>query len=253
VRIGVDRGLDLVLQHALAPCSTAATGRKRPRTPVAALRTGSVPAVPRSRAVQRSFAAESAALAELDPRFAPLLDAHGPAVLRGPTPAGRRFESLAESIAYQQLNGTAAATIWGRVRALVDGPFTPDAVLALPEDQLRGAGLSGSKTRAMLDLAAHADDGRLPLRTLGRLGDDDVVAQLTQVWGIGRWTAHMVLIFDLHRLDVWPVDDYGVQVGWSRICGLGETPKAKEMLAMGEALAPYRSLAAWYCWRVVDG
>jgi 3-methyladenine DNA glycosylase/8-oxoguanine DNA glycosylase len=202
---------------------------------------------------QRTFDEESRALVALDPRFEPLVEAHGPVILRGPTPSAKRFESMAESIAYQQLNGTAAATIWGRVRRLVPGPFTPEAVLALPEEQLRGAGLSGSKTRAMRDLAAHVVDGRVPLRTLGRLDDEAVVEQLTQVWGIGRWTAHMVLIFDLHRTDVWPVDDYGVRAGWARITGAPEPPTAKALADLADHLAPYRSLAAWYCWRVVDG
>jgi DNA-3-methyladenine glycosylase II len=211
-------------------------------------------AVTRARAVrQRELRDESRALVRLDHRFAPLVEAHGPVILRGPTASGRRFESLAESIAYQQLNGTAAATIWGRVRALVDGPFTPDAVLALPEEQLRAAGLSGAKSRAMRDLAAHVVDGRVALAQLGRLSDEAVVDQLTQVWGIGRWTAHMVLIFDLHRPDVWPVDDYGVRVGWARITEAAAVPTAKEMLPMADHVAPYRSLAAWYCWRIVDG
>jgi 3-methyladenine DNA glycosylase/8-oxoguanine DNA glycosylase len=200
---------------------------------------------------QRTFADESRALVRLDPRFRPLVKSHGPVVLRGPTPAARRFESLAESIAYQQLNGTAAATIWGRVRRLVDGPFTAEAVLALSEEQLRGAGLSGAKTRAMRDLAGHVVEGDLTLSRLGRLDDEAVVTQLTQVWGIGRWTAHMVLIFDLHRTDVWPIDDYGVRVGWGRITDQ-ETPTAKQMMDLADHLAPYRSLAAWYCWRVVD-
>lgn len=202
---------------------------------------------------QRTFTDETRALVRLDPRFRPLVKAHGPVVLRGPTPSARRFESLAESIAYQQLNGTAAATIWGRVRALVDGPFTPEAVLALPEEQLRGAGLSGAKTRAMRDLAAHVAAGRVALPRLGRLTDDAVVEQLTSVWGIGRWTAHMVLIFDLHRIDIWPVDDYGVRVGWARITGTEEVPTAKAMVDLADHVAPYRSLAAWYCWRVADG
>jgi 3-methyladenine DNA glycosylase/8-oxoguanine DNA glycosylase len=202
---------------------------------------------------RRTLIEESRALVRLDARFRPLVEEHGPVVLHGPTPAARRFESLAESIAYQQLNGTAAATIWGRVRALVDGPFTPEAVLAVPEEALRAAGLSGAKTRAVRDLATHVADGRVALTRLGRLSDEAVVAQLSQVWGIGRWTAHMALIFDLHRPDVWPVDDYGVRVGWARITGAAEVPTAKEMLPLADHLAGYRSLAAWYCWRVVDG
>lgn len=195
---------------------------------------------------------ESAVLADLDPRFAGLVARYGPVRLRRRTPVDGRFASLAESIAYQQLNGSAAATIWGRVQDALGGEVTPHAVLRSPEPSLRAAGLSGAKARALVDLAAHVEDGRLDLASLGRRSDDEVVDALSQVWGIGRWTAHMFLIFDLHRLDVWPVDDYGVRTGWSRLSG-GADLTAREMVGLADPLRPYRSLAAWYCWRVVDG
>jgi DNA-3-methyladenine glycosylase II len=197
--------------------------------------------------------AESEALVALDARFAPLLDEHGPVSLGTRPTVGRRFESLAKSIAYQQLNGRAAATIWGRVSEVVGVPFEPQALLAADPDALRSAGLSGSKARAMTDLARKVADGTVALDRLGRLPDDAVVAELTQVWGIGEWTAHMVLIFDLHRLDVMPTGDYGVQAGWARVTGRGSHPKPAELAEEAEGLRPYRSLAAWYCWRAVDG
>jgi 3-methyladenine DNA glycosylase/8-oxoguanine DNA glycosylase len=196
---------------------------------------------------------ETAALLRLDPRFGPVFEAHGPVVLEARPRVDARFESVAATIAHQQLNGTAARTIWGRVRALVDGPFVPEAVLALDDDALRGAGLSGAKVRAVRDLAARVADGTVALDRLGRLGDDQVVAELTQVWGVGRWTAHMVLMFDLHRLDVWPTGDYGVRVGWARITGADEPLGPDELAEAGTHLAPYRSLAAWYCWRAIEG
>lgn len=174
-------------------------------------------------------------------------------VLEGRPRVEARFESVAATIAHQQLNGTAARTIWGRVRGLVDGPFVPDAVLALDDDDLRAAGLSGAKARALRDLATRVDDGSVSLARLGHLDDDAVVAELTQVWGVGQWTAHMVLMFDLHRLDVWPTGDYGVRAGWARISGTDVLPGPDELAEYGAHLAPYRSLAAWYCWRAVDG
>lgn len=191
-------------------------------------------------------------LAARDPVFAELVERHGPARFRPKPRVADRFEHLARSIAYQQLAGRAAAVIWGRVRGLVDGPFTPDGVLALGEPPLRAAGLSGAKTAALLDLAAHVADGRLDLGVLGRLDDEAVVAQLVQVRGIGRWTAEMFLMFVLHRLDVWPVTDLGVRNGYARAHGLAEAPTPAELAEAGERLRPFRSVAAWYCWRAVD-
>ena len=121
------------------------------------------------------------------------------------------FRALVRSIAYQQLAGAAASTIHGRFEALFDGQPTPEAVLATPEETLRSAGLSGAKTAAILDLAAKVESGDVPLDSIARLGDDAIIERLTIVRGIGRWTAEMFLMFQLGRLDVWPVDDYGVR------------------------------------------
>lgn len=191
-------------------------------------------------------------LAAIDPHFARLVDEHGPARFSRRPAVDERYETLARSIAYQQLAGRAAATIWGRVRVQVDGPFEPAAVLALGEPPLRAAGLSGAKTAALLDLSGHVLDGRLDLTALGRFDDAVVVEQLVRVRGIGPWTAEMFLMTALRRLDVWPVTDLGVRQGYGRIHGLVEPPTPAELLEAGESLRPYRSIAAWYCWRAMD-
>jgi DNA-3-methyladenine glycosylase II len=190
-------------------------------------------------------------LAGRDPVMARFVAAFGPAELKNRRGETDFFAELAESIVYQQLAGKAAAAIWTRVRALVDGHFTPTEVLALPEARLRGAGLSAAKAASIRDLAAKVADGTVPLDGLRRLSDDRVVERLSQVRGIGRWTAEMFLIFRLRRLDVWPVDDYGVRKGYMLAYGLKEIPKPKELHALGDRFRPYRTLAAWYCWRAV--
>ena len=195
----------------------------------------------------------SLALAALDPVMATLYERHGPMRTPPPVPVPQRFEHLAEAITYQQLAGRAAATIWGRVRAQYGpGPLDPAAVAATPLDDLRGAGLSGAKTAAIVDLAHHTLDGRLELDRFGRMADDAVVDELVQVRGIGPWTAQMFLIFALNRLDVWPTGDYGVRSGLGVAYGMTEPPDAKAMSGLGEPFRPYRSVAAWYCWRAVD-
>ena len=191
-------------------------------------------------------------LARLDPVFAGLVAAHGPMRIAPPPPVAGRFEALAHSIAHQQLAGRAAATIWGRLRASVDGPFTAEAVLGLDDATFAAAGLSRAKRAALHDLALHVAEGRLRLDRMGHLPDDEVVAALSAVRGIGPWTAEMFLIFSLHRLDVWPVGDLGVRNGWGRAHGLASAPTPKELALLGERVRPCRSVAAWYCWRACD-
>lgn len=162
------------------------------------------------------------------------------------------FTALAESILYQQLAGAAAKAIHARFLALFDGKPTADTVLASPVDRLRKVGLSGNKAVAIKDLAAKVADGTVPTDGWRRLSDDEIVERLTQVRGIGRWTVEMFLIFDLRRLDVWPVDDYGVRKGYALIYGLAEPPKPKALMVEGERFRPYRTIPAWYCWKAVD-
>jgi DNA-3-methyladenine glycosylase II len=191
-------------------------------------------------------------LAERSPVFAGLVGDHGPMRIPARTPVPARFESIARAITFQQLAGRAAQTIWGRVRALTPEGFAPKTVLALDPTELRDAGLSGAKTAAVLDLALQVDTGQVRLDRLGRRSDPDVVAELTQVRGVGPWTAQMFLIFDLHRLDVWPTGDLGVRAGYQRAFGLPELPTPRALEDLGADLVPVRSVAAWYCWRVLD-
>ena len=167
----------------------------------------------------------------------------------------RPFDALAESIAYQQLSGKAAATIFGRVRALYPKRkwLDPEQLLATPDKTLRAAGLSRAKTAALKDLAAKTIDGTVPAgRALIRMSDDEIITRLTAVRGIGRWTVEMLLLFDLGRPDVWPVDDYGVRKGFAKTFRRRKLPTPKQLMKFGEKWRPYRSVAAWYFWRALD-
>ena len=193
-------------------------------------------------------------LATRDPKLAALIARVGPFTVK-PGALVRPFDALAESIAYQQLSGKAAATIFSRVRALYPRRkwFSPELIIATPDDKFRAAGLSGSKTMAIKDLAAKTLDGTVPTRAaLDRMSDEEIIVRLTTVRGIGRWTVEMMLLFDLGRLDVWPVDDYGVRKGYAKTFRKKELPKPKELQAIGEKWRPYRSVAAWYFWRALD-
>lgn len=192
----------------------------------------------------------SRVLARRDARLERLLRQHGPPT--PPPPRRSAFTALCRAIAYQQLAGAAASTIWGRARATVDGAWTPEQVLAVPKPRLRAAGLSAAKLASMRDLAEKSLDGSVKLRALGRKPVDVVIDQLTQVRGIGRWTAEMFLMFHLHRLDVWPVGDLGVRNGFARAFALPEPPSARELDPLGEPFRPYRSVVAWWMWREAD-
>jgi DNA-3-methyladenine glycosylase II len=165
--------------------------------------------------------------------------------------AGDYFAALVRSIMFQQLAGRAAAAIHTRFVEAVGGSVTPAAVLATSPEALRAAGLSGNKAAAIADLATKASDGTVPLADLDSLGDDEIIQRLSQVRGIGRWTAEMFLLFELRRMDVWPVDDYGVRNGWTLIHQLEELIKPRALEAEGERFRPYCSVAAWYCWQAV--
>jgi|SRR5438105_1396069 len=193
----------------------------------------------------------AARIVRADPAFAPIVEAAGPVALR--EPLADAFNALVRAIVFQQLAGRAAAAIHGRVVALFDGSLpSPETLLALSAEQLRSAGLSASKQAALTDLASRFGDGTVPVHDIEQLSDEDIVERLTQVRGIGRWTAEMFLIFQLRRPDVWPVDDFAVRAGWARIHKLGAPPKPKELSQLGEVFHPHRSAAAWYCWRATD-
>jgi DNA-3-methyladenine glycosylase II len=189
-----------------------------------------------------------------DPRMAELI-ARSRRYNITPAVSLRPFDALAESIAYQQLSGKAAATIFGRVRALYPKRkwLDPEQLLATPDETLRAAGLSRAKTAALKDLAAKTIDGTVPSgRALIRMTDDEIITRLTTVRGIGRWTVEMLLLFDMGRPDVWPVDDYGVRKGFAKTFGRRKLPTPKQLMKLGEKWRPYRSVAAWYFWRALD-
>lgn len=167
---------------------------------------------------------------------------------------GSHFQAIARSIVFQQLAGAAAKTIYGRVCELTPGPRFPTAAecIALPDQSLRGAGLSAAKTRALKDLAAKSTDGSVRLRSVSRMTDDEVAAMLTSVWGVGEWTAQMFLIFRLGRLDVMPAGDLGVREGARRLDGLTERPSPAAVLERAEAWRPLRSVATWVLYRLCD-
>ena len=191
-------------------------------------------------------------LAAGHPVMAELVARFGPCRLGTKPAAGARFETLANAIVSQQLAGAAAGTIWRRLQEAVGPSFTAAAVCATPPDVLRAAGLSAAKAASIVDLAEKVESGMLDLAVLGRLPDEAVTAALTQVRGIGPWTADMFMIFALRRLDVWPTGDLGVRVGFGRAFSLPDTPTALELAPLGEPFRPYRSVLAWYCWRAVE-
>jgi DNA-3-methyladenine glycosylase II len=199
--------------------------------------------------LRTTLSAAAVEVARRDRVMAKLMKRIGP--FRLPRPTTAHFAALAESILYQQLAGAAAAAIHRRFVALFDGDLSPDAVLALPPKKLRAAGLSGSKVASIRDLAAKVADGTVPLHRIGRFPDEEIITRLSVVRGIGRWTAEMFLIFQLRRLDVWPVEDYGVRKGYALAYGLRDLLTPKQLQVEGERFRPYRTVAAWYCWRAV--
>ncbi|MFN8600460.1 MAG: DNA-3-methyladenine glycosylase 2 family protein [Candidatus Binatia bacterium] len=224
---------------ALKTCDTGAATRIRPATPIG-----------------RRFDTESA-LAHLrtaDARLGAFMDRHGAFAMQLKDTSST-FAALAEAIVYQQLNGRAAATIFGRFAALYPGQKFPVAadVLATPDEPLRAAGLSRNKILAIRDLAERTVQGTVPdVAALRRMPDDEVVACLTAVRGIGRWTAEMLLMFRLGRPDVLPVDDYGVRKGFAVVYRKRALPTPAELLRHGERWRPFRSVASWYLWRAAE-
>ena len=192
-------------------------------------------------------------LAASDPALAALIERIGPC---GLTVVPREpYEALVRAICHQQLHGRAAELILGRLVALFPAAGFPHPadVLAADPASLRGCGLSGSKLAAIRDIAAHTMDGTVPTAAAAAGVDDaTLIERLTSIRGVGRWTVEMLLIFTLGRLDVLPVDDFGVREGWRRLQRLEAQPRPKALTEIGAAWAPYRSVAAWYLWRAAD-
>src|SRR5450755_2136023 len=200
--------------------------------------------------VRTSFTAAIDDVAQRDRVLAHVVALVGPIAHRPRDPDGH-FGALVRAITFQQLAGPAARAIHQRVRALVAGELTPEALAAVPDDALRGAGLSAAKLAAIRDLSIKVLDGSVVLDRSSRRSDDDIVDGLVTVRGIGRWTAEMYLMFELRRLDVWPVDDLGVRQGYGLVWGLDPAPTAKQLAPLGERFHPYRSVVARYCWEAV--
>ena len=192
-------------------------------------------------------------LSRVDGRLAKVIRRVGIFPTKRPKPQPP-FQSLLQSIVYQQLAGKAAATIFGRVKALgVCGFVTPQEILLLDETKLRGAGLSRQKIAAVKDLAAKTLDGTVPpLAALRRMSEVEIHERLVQVRGIGEWSVQMFLMFRLGRPDVLPILDLGIRKGFQHVYGLANIPKPQAILEHGERWRPYRSIASWYLWRAVD-
>jgi DNA-3-methyladenine glycosylase II len=201
---------------------------------------------------QSDWADAARHLAQADKRFGPILRDVGPC---GLAPRRDYFVTLCKAIFNQQLSVAAAATVFGRFRDLFPQRRpTPHRVkLALNgagnDERIRACGISRQKRGYLIDLADHFASGKIPSHRLARMTDEQVIETLTQVKGIGRWSAEMFLIFVLNRPDVWPVDDLGLQTGAQRFFGLRERPKGEKLIALGEPWRPWRSVATWYMWR----
>jgi DNA-3-methyladenine glycosylase II len=198
-----------------------------------------------------SHAAAASILAGRDPVMATLVAAAGPIRLRKPMET--HFAALVRSIVYQQLAGKAAAAIHGRLEAALGARVEPAVLLARSDEEMRAAGLSANKTASLRDLATKVLDGTVVLdpRGLARESDEEVVARLSSVRGIGEWTAQMFLMFQLRRIDVWPTGDLGVRKGYGLAWGV-PMPAPRQLAELGDPLRPYRSVAAWYCWRACE-
>lgn len=200
------------------------------------------------------YAAACRRLMRRDPVLRAVIKRHGPCPLGQPTPErADPFLFIIRAITSQQLSMKAAATIFGRFRALfADGGPDAAAVGQLDDARLRSVGLSSQKIKYIRDLCARVNSGALDLHALATLPDEDVMRAVTQVKGLGRWSAEMVLIFHLRRPDVLPVGDLGIVTAMQRLYGLRKPPKPARMLALGEQWRPYRSVASWYLWRSLE-
>jgi len=185
-----------------------------------------------------------------DPVLAKIIKRVGPCLLASREPT---FETLARSITFQQLHGKAAATIFDRVRKAVGRRFTATGFLKLTPEQLRACGLSRQKIASLTDLAEHVASRRINFRKLHALEDAEVIALLSEVRGVGVWTAQMFLIFALRRPNVMPLEDLGIRSAVRKAYGLAEMPKSAELAKIAEKWHPHCSVASWYLWRSLDG
>ncbi len=184
-----------------------------------------------------------------DPVMRSIIERIGPCKLQFGEPV---FHSLAEAIVYQQLNGKAAVTIFKRFAALAGDPLTPEGILKLTPETMRAVGLSKQKTSYLFDMAERAHRGELDFSRLPTMSDDEVIKHLTQVKGVGVWTAHMFLMFTLRRPNILPTGDYGVRTAIMKHYKKRKLPKPELMERIAKPWAPYRSVACWYLWQSLD-
>jgi DNA-3-methyladenine glycosylase II len=188
-------------------------------------------------------------LKQSDPILRAIIERVGPCRMEYGPP---EFHSLAEAIVYQQLNGKAAVTIFKRFAALAGEPLTPEGILKLSDAQMRSVGLSKQKASYLKDMAQRAARGELDFTRLAEMTDEEVIQHLTQVKGVGVWTAHMFLMFTLRRPNVLPVGDFGVRMAMKKHYRKRKLPKPAEMEKIAKPWEPYRSVASWYLWKSLD-
>ena len=191
-------------------------------------------------------------ISDTDKRFAKVISESPLCTIGSTASPESNFESLVSSVISQQLAVKAAETIYGRLTQLAKGNLTPVRIAKLSDTALREIGVSGAKAKTIQGLAQAALTGSVPINDLHELSDEDVFNGLTSRWGIGPWTVDMFMMFQLHRLDIWPTGDLGVRRGWESIHKLSEQIEPKALEVKGEKFRPYRSVVAWYCWRHLD-
>ena len=188
-------------------------------------------------------------IGKIDPAFLPAIKNLEPCAFGLIKPKLSQYQSLVRAVIAQQVSTAAAKTITGRLVIKCEGSITPERVGALSAKQLQSVGLTGAKVRTLSELTAAALSGEINFRRFANMSDEEIIQELVPLFGIGRWTVEMFLIFHLGRLDVWPVDDLAVRRGWDNLHGNSEPIKPKELQGLGEQFAGMRSVVAWYCWR----
>jgi DNA-3-methyladenine glycosylase II len=227
----------------------AAPPKAAEAAPSRAVEAAAPPAAGRARKV--TYRQAALILAERDPVVARLVEQAG--LPRFPAPTENNFATLVRSVVYQQLAGPAARAIHGRLIAALGEEVTPERILATPAPELKAVGLSARKVESLQDLSAKVLDGTVVLdaRRLARVSDDEIVARLSTVRGIGKWSAEIFLMFQLHRMDVWPTGDLAIRRGYGLAWGI-PAPTPRQLDALGEPYRPYRTVLAWYCWRAAQ-
>ena len=188
-------------------------------------------------------------IGKIDPAFLPAIKNLEPCAFGLIKPKLSQYQSLVRAVIAQQVSTAAAKTITGRLVIKCEGSITPERVGALSAKQLQSVGLTGAKVRTLSELTAAALSGEINFRRFANMSDEEIIQELVPLFGIGRWTVEMFLIFHLGRLDVWPVDDLAVRRGWDNLHGNSEPIKPKELQRLGEQFVGMRSVVAWYCWR----